>query len=173
MKQRSNYAEVKLLKVGEPLTDNADGNTEPSTLDSSKEACVETRRGVCIKCGSLISQTKYKSAKYCSSKCRDAFKSHQWRIKKGLIKAPFTGSGGNQWGENNHQYTTGKTSYKRNTFNYKDKKCERCGSNTHILVHHKDENRENNSLENLEVLCKKCHQHHHCKRDKFGKYTKV
>ena len=35
-------AELKLLKVGEPLTDKADGNPEPSSSDSSEQACVET-----------------------------------------------------------------------------------------------------------------------------------
>lgn len=45
----SNQAEVKPFKVGEPLTDCADGNTEPSSLENSKQACVETRRKVCIK----------------------------------------------------------------------------------------------------------------------------
>lgn len=47
--KKKQLAEVKLLKVGEHLTGNADGNPEPSTLEISKEACVETRREVCIK----------------------------------------------------------------------------------------------------------------------------
>lgn len=172
MTKTNQNAELKLLKFGEPLTDNADGNPEPSSSNSLGPACVETRRGVCIKCGNEIPQTKYKNAKYCSDKCRNAYRSYQWRLKKGLIQNPGVGSGGNQWAENNHRYKTGNTSYKRNTFNYKDKKCERCGSEKHILVHHKDENRANNDLSNLEVLCKKCHQNHHCKRDNTGKYIK-
>jgi len=34
MCKEKQIAEVKSFKVGEPLTDNADGNTEPSTSDS-------------------------------------------------------------------------------------------------------------------------------------------
>lgn len=47
--------------------------------------------------------------------------------------------------------------------NLKDKKCESCGL-THwygepilLEIHHKDGDRYNNELENLEVLCPNCH----------------
>jgi hypothetical protein len=40
------------------------------------------------------------------------------------------------------------------------------------LIHHKDHNRLNNQVDNLEPLCKRCHQEHHCVRDLEGKYTK-
>lgn len=166
-------AEIKPFKVGEPLTDNADGNTEPSTLDSSKGACVETRRKVCIKCGNLISQTKYKSAKFCSSSCRSADASNRYKIRKSLIKKPGVGSGNNQWGKDNHQYKFGVGTYKATAFNNLPHYCNRCKSINNLLVHHKDHTRKNNNLENLEILCKRCHQKHHCKRDSFGKYAKV
>lgn len=43
-------------------------------------------------------------------------------------------------------------------------KCERCNYDDHpagIEIHHKDRNRENNSIENLEVLCAICHRIEH------------
>jgi len=164
-------AELKLFKFGELLTDKADDNPEPSLKDPQEG--VETRRRVCIKCGDDIPATKYSSSKYCSVKCRNAYLTYLYKIRKGLIKKPGTGSGGNQWGENNHQYKNGIGLYKKLPFTTKEKICERCGSNLNILVHHKDENRSNNTLDNLEVLCKKCHQNHHCTRDaKTGKYIK-
>jgi len=46
------------------------------------------------------------------------------------------------------------------------KACNRCGYNkyTSILgIHHKDRNRDNNSMENLEVLCPNCHSIEHDK----------
>jgi len=43
----------------------------------------------------------------------------------------------------------------------KHKKCQRCGSDGKINVHHIDRNRYNNDLSNLEVLCTKCHAHEH------------
>lgn len=51
-------------------------------------------------------------------------------------------------------------------------KCERCGSISHLLVHHKDRNRHNNANSNLELLCKSCHQKEHMIRDKRGRYLK-
>lgn len=179
MKNKTNIsqAEEKLLKVGETLTSNVDGNTEPSILDSSNKACVETRREVCIKCGNVIPQTKYKSAKYCSDRCRNAYNSLKSRIKQGLILKPGVGSGGNQEGENNHQWTgkSGSAGCKR-AMKKLPKICNRCGSLEDLLAHHIDEDITNNSLDNFEILCKKCHQLHHTenRRDTItGKYIKV
>lgn len=165
-------AEEKPVKFGEPLTSDVDGNPEPSSTDSSVVACVETRRRVCIKCGNEIPQTKYKNAVYCSEKCRNAYVNHRWRVNKGLIESPGVGSGGNQLGQKNHQYKTGIGTYSKRAFDHYGRKCNRCPSKQKLLVHHKDEDRSNNELDNLEVLCKRCHQEHHCKRDLLGKYTK-
>lgn len=35
--------------------------------------------------------------------------------------------------------------------------CERCGNNENLMVHHKDFNKRNNSLENLMTVCRSCH----------------
>lgn len=170
-------AEVKFPKVGETLTSNVDGNTEPSILDSSNKACVETRREVCIKCGSAIPQTRNKNAIFCSDRCRNAYNSLKYRINKGLILKPGVGSGGNQEGKNNHQWT-GKSGSSgcRRAIKVIPNVCNRCGSLKDLLAHHIDKDRTNNSLENFEILCKKCHQLHHTenRRDFItGKYIKV
>jgi hypothetical protein len=39
--------------------------------------------------------------------------------------------------------------------------CNRCGYDKYVVVHHKDRNRSNNSIENLEVLCPNCHALEH------------
>jgi hypothetical protein len=45
--------------------------------------------------------------------------------------------------------------------------CERCGedlkyaSRYYYCIHHRDHDRTNNTLENFELLCKRCHQLHH------------
>lgn len=36
-------------------------------------------------------------------------------------------------------------------------KCEKCICSSDLLVHHIDENRKNNKIENLQVLCTSCH----------------
>lgn len=50
-------------------------------------------------------------------------------------------------------------------------KCERCGFDSvkQILgIHHKDRNRKNNDLSNLEVLCPNCHSTEHSKHISHG-----
>ena len=162
-------AEVKLLKVGESLTGNTDGNPEPSTLEISKEACVETRREVCIKCKGVISLTKYKSSKFCSSRCRNAFNSYKYRVKVGLISKPGIGRGNNQ--TKSIEQLSAKLACKR-ALSLLPNICNRCNSKVNLLAHHIDHNRKNNKLENFEILCKRCHQEHHSKRDYTGKYIK-
>jgi len=169
MKESNRQAEEKDRKFGERLTDNADANPEPSP--ENREG-VETRHGLCMKCDGPIPSDKYKNAKYCSTKCRNAYNSYKSRVKSGSIKKPGVGSGGNQWGKDNHQYKTGIGIYSKRAFEYYGHQCNRCPKTTTLVVHHKDEDRSNNSIENLEVLCKGCHQNHHCIRDEQGKFKK-
>lgn len=81
--------------------------------------------------------------------------------KTGRIKMPGVGSGGNQKGINNHQWSNykGEYSYK----NHKDlpKYCELCNSTNNLCIHHKDKNRHNNIRDNLIVLCRSCHSKIH------------
>lgn len=49
-------------------------------------------------------------------------------------------------------------------------RCGHCGVEVDLFtadVHHKDRNRNNNSLENLEILCKSCHHMEHIIRDEL------
>jgi len=43
------------------------------------------------------------------------------------------------------------------------KNCERCGYNKYeiLQVHHKDRDIDNNSLDNLELICPNCHYEEH------------
>ena len=71
-------------------------------------------------------------------------------------------------------YNDNKSNYRKIIFRIKPKKCESCGYDkiTDILeVHHIDENRHNNTIENLQVLCPNCHCEEHFK-SKSGKWRK-
>lgn len=164
-------AESKPSKVGELLTSDVEDNPEPSNSENSEWACVETRRRVCIKCGNVIIK-KRKGLKFCSSKCRSAYNAYKWCIKTNKFEKPGVGSGGNQEENKNTQYKNGIGIYHKRAFSNKSLICERCSSTEKLLVHHKDEDRDNNELQNLEILCKSCHQKHHCRRDILGRYTK-
>lgn len=80
-----------------------------------------------------------KGKRFCSVACRNK-----------TIKSP-------RHGPDNPVWRGGIQTYRR----HKKSACERCASDKHLIVHHKDEDRYNNELDNLETLCKRCHQMHH------------
>lgn len=160
----TNQAEVKTLKFGETLPDGAEGNPEPSLL---KEG-VETKQGSCLKCNSTLNNRR---KKYCSTKCSTAYNMQRYRIRHNLVERPGVGSGNNQSDNKNHQYKNGWTTYNKKAFGNKPRLCNRCSSEDNLLVHHIDHDRSNSELNNLEILCKRCHQEHHCVRDSLGRYT--
>ncbi|KQL21872.1 hypothetical protein AN957_09995 [Cytobacillus solani] len=51
--------------------------------------------------------------------------------------------------------------YRKKALRYYGDSCNRCGINENLQVHHKDRNRSNNELDNLEVLCYDCHSEEH------------
>ena len=73
---------------------------------------------------------------------------------------------GNKFGElsrghiaHNKKYKDNRNSYKLIAFRDLPRKCIRCGTeDLRVLeVHHKDKNRLNNKVENLEIVCANCH----------------
>jgi len=63
------------------------------------------------------------------------------------------------WGEGK-----GPASYRRIAFLHNKAVCNRCGYKEYpevLHIHHRDRNRKNNSIENLEVLCPTCHEIEH------------
>ena len=56
-------------------------------------------------------------------------------------------------------YIHGKNTYAKRGFKQYEYICNRCGITNKLvlLVHHKDRNRYNNEIENLEILCWNCH----------------
>ena len=85
-------------------------------------------------------------------------------------------------GEDNPAYIDGRSKYgeyyRMIAFKNKPHKCNICGKEgkpKDFDVHHKDGNRENNKLNNLEILCPKCHQTigHILVRDEKGRFMEV
>lgn len=61
-------------------------------------------------------------------------------------------------------YGTSVTDYRGLALRELPNQCNRCGYNKFsqaLQVHHIDENRDNNELSNLEILCPTCHWEHH------------
>lgn len=89
---------------------------------------------------------------------RHAKRVYKHRVTSGSIRQPGVGVGGGQGsGPMHHSWTTGSGGYRR----FGPNACERCGSTKFLCRHHKDHNRRNNAPENIEVVCKSCHQKEH------------
>lgn len=61
-------------------------------------------------------------------------------------------------------YGTGASRYRQIAFESLPAECNSCGYNTYnevLVVHHKDRDRSNASLDNLEILCPTCHVEKH------------
>lgn len=80
------------------------------------------------------------------------------------------GSGGNQWGRNNHRYKTGRSRYKEvfDRENPEKRVCEICKSDRFLVVHHVDGDRKNNSQDNLIKVCRRCHAKIHGLEENFA-----
>jgi 5-methylcytosine-specific restriction endonuclease McrA len=127
----------------------------------------------CADCGSSYEATG-RNQKRCSS-CAHEVAVARSRAYYDKFYRTGQGSGGNQQGENNHQWKGGTSPkiYRRTKFeSTTDRKCERCGVDLSGVigtrygrglwtVHHKDGDDTNRSPENLELLCKRCHQTEH------------
>ena len=125
----------------------------------------------CLRCGGTFI-AKARAAYYCPD-CRNKHRSESV-MKRRAAKDPTVklgvGSGGNQWGEKNHQFKTGRSHY-RNAFerdNPFQNFCEICGGSRHLVVHHIDGNRKNNAPENLVKICRSCHAQVHDLTRNFG-----
>lgn len=103
----------------------------------------------CIWCSNTFDYYKtIKDGKFCSYRC-----CKEYRKKYGHLKS---NKNPNWKGGINQDY------YQRIIKDNLDiSSCSICGSKKFILIHHKDKNRKNNKLSNLQVLCKSCHSKTH------------
>jgi endogenous inhibitor of DNA gyrase (YacG/DUF329 family) len=100
----------------------------------------------CQHCEKEFFAAKSQNRKFCSKECVGKQKQSVWSPAFSTVR---------------------KVMLKRNMIN----ECARCqyDSEPRILgVHHKDRNRLNNALENLEVLCPNCHSIEHLRHTPHG-----
>lgn len=122
----------------------------------------------CLDCGQYVIRTGNRQL-FCKEcrRIRDNQRCRNYRART------FIPRGYNQKREKNNAWKNGSgwfTAWGKNFNN-----CNRCNSSKYLCVHHKDRNRKNNEFNNLEILCKKCHQIEHgilSNRDKFGRFIK-
>lgn len=129
---------------------------------------------VCKQCGAVYTPTG-KAQRFCCS-CgakRQRESIDRYRVRHGVSVG--VGSGNLQRGERNPAWKGGASTYRQvklSSLGPDELFCERCHKDlsqfiqdktcfAQWTVHHKDRNRRNVSLENLELLCKRCHQIEH------------
>ncbi len=98
----------------------------------------------CVVCGKLIlaSQNKKTCSRACANKHRSGIKYK--------INSP-------------NDKVKSQRALKIRLLENRGKKCERCDYSKYeiLQVHHKDRNRKNNSVDNLELICPNCHFEEH------------
>lgn len=112
----------------------------------------------CAYCGKEMHRVRFASGRL---ECIDAFIRRKYCnrecMKKAFVKV---GEDTNQLYRASHA-TAEKIAY---LIQGKEMVCEKCGSTRSIDVHHIDGNRNNNTPENLMVLCRSCHMKEHKKK---------
>lgn len=82
---------------------------------------------------------------------------HRHGLERPSVIEPPRGADRHNWkGDGAKKHSKSYRAIRR----YSLRECERCGAPGE-LRHHKDENVGNNEPENIEILCRKCHQQHH------------
>lgn len=100
----------------------------------------------CAHCHTVFLDSPSHKRKYCSRACINKASKERWNPAFSTVR---------------------NIMLKRNMLSH----CNRCGYKEHpniLGVHHRDRNRRNNSLENLEVLCPNCHSLEHAKHVSHG-----
>jgi hypothetical protein len=140
----------------------------------------------CLMCAQV-----YTPSGNCSKFCNTCAEVNRKQTMRNRHQRTYVKKGYSQFRENNNNWKGGIGVYRQIK---KAEQCEECGSRENLLIHHIDEDRYNNTLENLKCLCKRCHQvNHKCwlvlprgawlsslkkgmpthkKRDKKGRFTK-
>ncbi len=100
------------------------------------------------------------------------------RYRQANVPGFGLGSGGNQYGSDNSAWRGGISVYRQRFLRaaHRPIRCEICSdslTDDEVVVHHRDEDRNNGSLNNLAGVCKGCHQNrlHATERDDVGRYT--
>jgi hypothetical protein len=144
------------------------------SLDGKIPVLRETRYAnrICDRCDQIYTPTSA-SSRFCELCAREANLELK-RLRSKILHENGPGSGSQQVAEKNYQWKGGTSGFRKKKLDSMNGNyfCERCAKDlrsyvgnkkmfAYWCVHHKDENRYNPSLENLELLCKRCHQKVH------------
>jgi hypothetical protein len=115
------------------------------------------QRKTCIRC-----HKEFKPTGANTKRCPPCRHEHHLEACKDRWHRTYVKKGYNQSGKNNNAWKGGSSPafYQKVAYTTHGTNCVRCGA-TAALVHHKDGDRSNSQADNLEPLCKRCHQTEH------------
>ena len=130
----------------------------------------------CLYCGTSFRTYLCRTTKFCSQRCRGLYSRKDYHYVCGFCEQAFTGSRSRKPSKSELKFCSRQcyTSWRlkglpRNANSKalhhllarrgKIDKCERCDFEVASIleVHHKDIDKRNNALANLEILCPNCH----------------
>lgn len=146
---------------------------KPSKVGKINRVCEQCRADFSV----YPSQIKKGGGKFCSLSCGTTYRNKTNNpSKRPEVREKISKNHADVSGKNNPMYgvrpktykngytNSGKNYYRFIAFNSFPSICNRCGLEApekQLEIHHKDRNRKNNELINLEVLCAKCHKEEH------------
>jgi len=111
----------------------------------------------CAACGQEYQPTSNRQ-----TRCKVCGKKRELELRRLNHKEKYKRKGYSQSGRNNNAFKTGQGCYRKMALEHYGETCMDCGATKNICVHHKHGNRKNdNELENLEVICRSCHAKKH------------
>jgi len=110
-------------------------------------------------------ELRHRTPKYCSRECRHIYGPHdqntgmRWSLNEEICEAK-RGQNNPQWKHGNckRQYPREFNRELKEIVKYRDNyQCQMCGASFDLVVHHQDEDKTNNDIDNLVTLCRPCH----------------
>lgn len=136
------YLPKHLLNKGRACSTKCRGIRQSKSVEIICDFCGEKFK--CAPSRLKISQSGFH---FCSRECKDS--------------AQSLDSGAEFENMRPDHYQTGHTRYRQKARKFQPRVCCKCGYDKYsqiLQVHHKDKNRSNSSLDNLETVCPNCHK---------------
>ena len=135
---------------------------------------------ICVDCGTrfrFIGRTKALRCIECRRQYASLYQM-RWRKARNPAIQMGVGSGGNQWGANNHTWKGGirqkyPGNYRLRCFKYWQKQCVICSKKRGIHVHHADGDVTNLEIWNLIPVCFKHHKQLHRRKRGLTKLQRL